>query len=61
MNYLTKPFSMKELSCRVTALAAACQPTTLDPLASARPIAIKGLRWIPHSGAASTHGARRSA
>jgi DNA-binding response OmpR family regulator len=43
-DYLTKPFSMKELSCRVTALTRRVRRTTLDPLAS---ITVKGLHLDP--------------
>lgn len=46
-DYLTKPFSMKELSARVAALTRRARKPTVDPLASARPIAIKGLRLDP--------------
>ena len=56
-DYLTKPFSMKELSCRVTALRRRVSRTTLDPLASARPIAIKGLRLDPTRRSVHARGA----
>jgi len=46
-DYLTKPFSMKELSARVGALTRRIRRTTLDPLAAARPIAMKGVRLDP--------------
>jgi two-component system OmpR family response regulator len=46
-DYLTKPFSMKELSARVAALTRRARRTAFDPLASARPIAIRGLRLDP--------------
>jgi two-component system OmpR family response regulator len=55
-DYLTKPFSMKELSCRVTALTRRLRRTTLDPLASARPITIKGLRLDPARRSVRVHG-----
>jgi two-component system OmpR family response regulator len=46
-DYLTKPFSMKELSARVGALTRRVRRTAIDPLSSAAPIAIKGLRLDP--------------
>ncbi len=46
-DYLTKPFSIKELSARVGALTRRIRRTTLDPLAAARPIAMKGVRLDP--------------
>jgi len=46
-DYMTKPFSMKELTARVTALTRRARRTIVDPLASARPITIKGLRLDP--------------
>jgi len=46
-DYLTKPFSMKELSARVAALTRRTRRSTSDPLAAARPIAIRGLRLDP--------------
>src|SRR6185295_8375804 len=56
-DYLTKPFSMKELSCRVTALRRRVSRTTLDPLASAPPIAVKGLRLDPTRRSVHARGA----
>lgn len=46
-DYLTKPFSMKELSARVAALTRRARKPTLDPLASARSISVKGLQLDP--------------
>lgn len=46
-DYLTKPFSMKELSARVAALKRRIRRAAVDPLAAARPIAVRGLRLNP--------------
>lgn len=46
-DYLTKPFSMKELSARVAALARRARKTAVDPFASARSIDVKGLHIDP--------------
>jgi two-component system OmpR family response regulator len=46
-DYLTKPFSTKELSARVGALTRRVRRAVADPLATARPIAVQGLRLDP--------------
>jgi DNA-binding response OmpR family regulator len=46
-DYLTKPFSMKELTCRVAALTRRVRRAELDPLASAEPLVIGGLQLDP--------------
>jgi DNA-binding response OmpR family regulator len=46
-DYLSKPFSMKELSARVAALTRRGRRPTTDPLAAAVPIAIKDLHLDP--------------
>jgi two-component system OmpR family response regulator len=56
-DYLTKPFSMKELSARVSALTRRVRRATLDPLAAARPITIKGIRLDPVRRSVRVRGA----
>ena len=46
-DYLTKPFSMKELTVRVAALTRRARRPTIDPLATARPIVLEHLRLDP--------------
>jgi len=46
-DYLTKPFSVRELSARVSALRRRIGRTAVDPLAAARPIAVKGVQLDP--------------
>jgi DNA-binding response OmpR family regulator len=52
-DYLTKPFSMNELTVRVAALTRRARRPTIDPLATARPIAIGELHLDP--GRRSVH------
>ena len=56
-DYLTKPFSVKELSARVSALTRRIRRTALDPLAAARPIAVKGLQLDPARRSLHVRGA----
>jgi len=56
-DYLTKPFSIKEFSCRVDALTRRVRRAPLDALASAPPIAIKALQLDPARRSVRIRGA----
>ena len=46
-DYLTKPFSMKELTCRVAALTRRARRADVDPLATAEPLSVGSLYLDP--------------
>jgi DNA-binding response OmpR family regulator len=55
-DYLTKPFSMKELTARVAVLTRRTRKASVDPLASARPISVAGLHLDPARRSLRVHG-----
>lgn len=56
-DYITKPFSMKELAARVGALTRRHRATAIDPLASAQPIAVQELTLDPARRTVRVRGA----
>ena len=57
-DYLTKPFSMKELSCAGRRrCGGACDARRRPACRRRRPIAIRGCAWIRHGAACTSRGA----
>ncbi|HEY1912715.1 MAG TPA: response regulator transcription factor [Vicinamibacterales bacterium] len=56
-DYLTKPFSMKELSARVGALTRRVRRTPVDTLAAAPPLVVRALRLDPARRSVAVRGA----
>jgi DNA-binding response OmpR family regulator len=56
-DYLTKPFSMKELTARVGALTRRVRRRFVDPLASAPAIIVRGIELDPAKRAVRVRGA----
>ncbi len=56
-DYLTKPFSMRELTARVGALTRRQRGLPVDPLASAPPIERGALQLLPGKRSLRVHGA----